>query len=295
VTSVADEFSDEALAGRPTVFVPGLLAGKVVVVSGGGSGIGRATSWLAARLGARVVVCGRKREKLDRVVAALAERGLDGAAATVDIRERDTVDALFAGVLATHGRVDLLVNSAGGQFPQPAMDYSVKGWRAVIETNLDGTFHMMQSLARHWRDAGEGGSIVNIVIAPRGLHHVAHSCAARAGVMAFSQAVAVEWAPLGIRVNCVAPGVVRSEGWAVYAEHVRERYGNVNPMRRVGSVWDVAEAAIYLGGPAAGFVTGHTLQVTGGGDLWGEVWTTDKPEWFLAASRALEPSARGKQ
>jgi citronellol/citronellal dehydrogenase len=278
------------LAVRPTSFAPGMLAGKVVLVSGGGSGIGQATAWLAARLGARVIVSGRKREKLDAVAAAITAKGYDACGESVDIRQRDTVEVLFASVAASHGGIDILINSAGGQFPQPAIDFSPKGWRAVIETNLDGTFNMMQCAARAWRDQGRGGSIVNVVVSPRGLHHVAHSCAARAGVIAFSDAVSVEWAPLGIRVNCVAPGTIRSEGWKVYAEEVSRRYHNGNPMRSVGEPWDIAEACLYLAGPAGRFITGETLQVTGGGHHWGEIWTTDKPAHFIEASRAFDPS-----
>ncbi len=283
--------ANEDLADRPAGLAAGLLAEKVVLVSGGGSGIGRATAWLAARLGARVVVCGRTREKLDAVSAAIGERDLACACETVDIRDRGTVELLFERVGRSHGGIDILINSAGGQFPQPAIDYSPKGWRAVIETNLDGTFHMMQCAARRWRDQRRGGSIVNVVVSPRGLHHIAHSCAARAGVVAFSNAVAVEWAPLGIRVNCVAPGAIRSEGWKVYPEAVSRRYHNTNPMRQVGEPWDIAEACLYLAGPSGRFITGETLEITGGGHLWGEVWTTEKPAHFVEASRTFDPAA----
>ncbi len=290
MSTVEIDSISQDLADRPTSFAAGLLAGKTVLVSGGGSGIGQATAWLAARLGAKVIITGRKREKLDAVVAALAAKGYQAHAQSVDIRRRETVEALFAAIAADHGGIDILINSAGGQFPQPAIDFSPKGWRAVIETNLDGTFNMMQCAARLWRDQDRGGSIVNVVVSPRGLHHVAHSCAARAGVIAFSDAVSVEWAPLGIRVNCVAPGTIRSEGWKVYAEEVSRRYHNGNPMRAVGEPWDIAEACLYLAGPAGRFMTGETLQVTGGGHHWGEIWTTEKPDYFVEASRAFDPS-----
>ncbi|MGQ3030829.1 MAG: SDR family oxidoreductase [Ferrovibrionaceae bacterium] len=283
-------YTDEALAGHRCSLAAGLLDGLTVMVSGGGSGIGRTTAWVAARLGAKVIVTGRTTEKLAAVAAGMAAHGLACDTAVVDIRKRETVEAMFDQVLDRHGRIDLLVNSAGGQFPQPAIDYSLKGWKAVIETNLDGTFHMMQCAAQRWRKAATGGSIVNVVVSPRGLHHVAHSVAARAGVIAFSEAVAVEWGPLGIRVNCVAPGAIRSEGWAVYQPHVRNRYANTNPLRTVGTPWDVAEAILYVGGPAGRFISGDTLQITGAGHLWGEVWTTDKPEPFVEATRAFDPA-----
>jgi citronellol/citronellal dehydrogenase len=284
--------SDEELATRPTSLAKDLLSERVVVISGGGSGIGRATAWLAARLGARVVICGRNAEKLARTSDAIVQRGFKCEAARLDIRERTDVEALFDNVSSHHGRVDQLINCAGGQFPQAAIDFSEKGWRAVIETNLTGTFNMMQRAAQAWRNVGTPGSIVTIVVSPRGLHQVAHTCAARAGVIAFSEAVAVEWAPLGIRVNCVAPGAIVSEGWTQYAEHVRARYPQSNPMRRAGNPWEIAEAAVFIGGPGGGFITGQTLHVNGGGHLWGEVWTAGKPEYFAEASRAWQEDGK---
>lgn len=272
--------SDETLVSRATVFAPGLLADRVVLVAGGASGIGRATAWLAARLGAKVVIAGRTEDKLRAVVDGLTKHGLKASYALVNIRDRASVDGLFDGFMDTHGRLDLLVNSAGGQFPQPAIDFSQRGWSAVVETNLTGTFNMMQAAARVWRDAGAPGSIVNIVVVTRGLHGVAHTVAARAGVIAFSQSVSVEWAPLNIRVNCLAPGAVKTEGWAVYPEEVRRTYPTSNPTMRVCDPMEIAEACIYLGGPAAGFVTGETLTIDGGGQHWGEVWTTDRPDYF---------------
>ena len=280
--------SDEELATRPISLAKDLLLERVVVISGGGSGIGRATAWLAARLGASVVICGRNTEKLARTSDAMVQRGFKCEAARLDIRERTDVEALFDNVFSHHGRVDLLINCAGGQFPQAAIDFSEKGWRAVIETNLTGTFNMMQRAAQLWRNVGTSGSIVTVVVSPRGLHQVAHTCAARAGVIAFSEAVAVEWAPLGIRVNCVAPGAIVSEGWTQYAEHVRARYPQSNPMRRAGNPWEIAEAAVFIGGPGGRFITGQTLHVNGGGHLWGEVWTAGKPAYFVEASRAWQ-------
>ena len=279
---------DEELAALPTSLAKDLLSGRIVVISGGGSGIGRATAWLAARLGAEVVICGRNPDKLVRARDAIVGHGLRCESVVLDIRSRVDVGALFDTVFNKHGGVDLLVNSAGGQFPQAAIDFSEKGWRAVIDTNLTGTFNMMQRAAQIWRKAGTPGSIVTIVVSPRGLHQVAHTCAARAGVVAFSEAVAVEWAPLGIRVNCIAPGTIRSEGWDTYAEHIRARYPETSPMRRAGSPWEIAEAALFIGGPGGSFITGQTLAVNGGGNLWGEVWTAGKPAYFVEASRTWQ-------
>jgi citronellol/citronellal dehydrogenase len=140
---------------------------------------------------------------------------------------------------------------------------------------------MMQAAAKCWRDHQHSGSIVNIVVVTtHGLYGIAHTVAARAGVIGLSRSVAVEWAPLNIRVNCVAPGVIETEGWKVYTPQARATYPRSNPMMRAGSPWDVAQACVYLGGPSGGFVTGETLTVDGGGQLWGETWTTGKPEYF---------------
>jgi citronellol/citronellal dehydrogenase len=253
----------------------------IVVLSGGTGGIGRAVAWLFARLGAHVVLVGRNQEKLDVLVSNLTARKLRASAYAADIKDPDAVKALFDSVWKTHGRVDGLINSAGGQFPQPAIDFSVKGWNAVINTNLNGTWYMMQAAAQHWRDNKYPGSIVNIVVVTtHGLYGVAHTIAARSGVIGLSRSVAVEWAPLKIRVNCIAPGAIETEGWNVYTPEARATYPRSNPMMRAGSPWDVAEACAYLTGPSGGFVTGETLTVDGGGQLWGETWTTGKPPYF---------------
>ena len=277
--------TDAELAVHPTVFAADALKGQVVIVSGGAGGIGRAIAWLMARLGAHVVVVGRDRGKLDALVAEMAGRDLIASACIADIREHDAVSALFDAVWAAHGRLDVLVNSAGGQFPQAAIDFSVKGWNTVINTNLNGTWYMMQAAAQRWRDHRHPGSIVNIVVVTtHGLYGIAHSVAARAGVIGLSRAVAVEWAPLDIRVNCVAPGAIETEGWNVYTPEARAAYPRSNPMMRPGSPWDIAEASAFLAGPSAKFVTGETLTVDGGGQHWGETWTTGKPDYFAGTS-----------
>jgi citronellol/citronellal dehydrogenase len=273
--------TDAELAVHPTVFAADALKGRVVVVSGGAGGIGRAIAWLMARVGAHVVVAGRDRNKLDALVSEMSARGLTASAHTTDIREPDAVGALFDTVWADHGRLDILVNSAGGQFPQAAIDFSVKGWNTVINTNLNGTWYMMQAAAQRWRDRKHPGSIVNIVVVTtHGLYGIAHSIAARSGVIGLSRAVAVEWAPLNIRVNCVAPGAIETQGWNVYTPEARAAYPRSNPMMRAGSPWDIAEASVFLAAPSGKFVTGETLTVDGGGQLWGETWTTGKPDYF---------------
>ena len=278
--------TDAELAVHPTVFAADALKERVVVVSGGAGGIGRAIAWLFARLGSHVVVVGRDRNKLDMLVSEMTARGLKASARTADIREPDAVSALFDAVWAAQGRLDILVNSAGGQFPQAAIDYSVKGWNTVINTNLNGTWFMMQAAAQRWRDRKHPGSIVNIVVVTtHGLYGIAHSVAARSGVIGLSRAVAVEWAPLNIRVNCVAPGAIETEGWNVYTPEARAAYPRSNPMMRAGSPWDIAEASVYLAAPSGKFVTGETLTVDGGGQLWGETWTTGKPDYFSGTDK----------
>ncbi|KJC51003.1 short-chain dehydrogenase [Bradyrhizobium sp. LTSP885] len=273
--------SDDELATHKTVFAADALAGQVVVVSGAAGGIGRAIAFLFARLGAHVVAVGRNGDKLDALVGNLGRHGLKASAHVADIKDVDAVNAMFDAVWAAHGRVDILVNSAGGQFPQAAIDFSSKGWNAVINTNLNGTWYMMQAAAQRWRDRKHPGSIVNIVVVTtHGLYGVAHTIAARSGVIGLSRALAVEWAPLNIRVNCIAPGAIETEGWNVYTEEARAAYPRSNPMMRPGSPWDIAEASIYLAGPSGQFITGETLTVDGGGQHWGETWTTGKPDYF---------------
>jgi len=279
-------FDDDALARHPTGWHDTALAGRTVLVSGGAGGIGRAIGWLMGRLGARVVLTGRDQAKVDLAAAAMTARGLSASAHCVDIREPEAVAALFAR-LANQGGIDVLVNSAGGQFPQAAIDFSAKGWATVINTNLNGTWHMMQAAARHWRDAARAGSITNIVVVTRqGLHGVAHSVAARAGVVGLSQALAVEWAPLGIRINCIAPGTIETAGWRVYTPEVVARYPDASPMKRAGTAWDVAEAAMFLASDAGGYITGEVLNVAGGSQLWGETWTIPRPDWFGPSNAA---------
>jgi len=232
-------------------------------------------------MGAKVVTCGRSAEKLDILRDELASQGYEILAVQTDIRKSENVASLFARIGAHHGRLDLLINNAGGQFPQSAIDMSANGFRAVIDNNLLGTWSMMQSAARYWRDTNMPGSIVNVVaVVDRGILGAAHTAAARAGVIYLSKTVAVEWIPLKIRVNCVAPGTIFTEGMAGYPEEAKKTFARSNPMLRLGDPWEVAEACLFIGSDASSFTTGELLRVDGGGQLWGEQWTQGKPEYF---------------
>lgn len=274
--------TDEELATYPTVFADGLLEGQVAIVSGGGSGIGKGITFLLARLGAKVVICSRTEEKLAKTRDAIrTQLGREIDCFPMTIRDPEQVSALVEQVHERHGRIDILVNNGGGQFPQAALDYSVKGWNAVIDTNLNGTWYMMQQVARRWRDDGTKGSIVNIVAnVQRGMPQVAHTCAARAGVIYLTKSVSTEWAPLGIRVNCVSPGAIESEGFRVYPPGVPERFADSNPMRRCGDVYDIAEAVVYLSARSGSFITGEVLTVDGGNNQWGDTWPGGIPDHF---------------
>jgi citronellol/citronellal dehydrogenase len=273
--------TDAELASAPLTYRADLLRGQTVLVSGAGSGLGKATAFLCARLGARLAICGRRAERLDAVAEALRRLGAEVSVHPMSIRNVEQVEQLHDAVWERHGGLDILVNNAGGQFPQAAIDFSAKGWNAVIDTNLNGTWYMMQAAARRWRDAGRGGCITNVVaVVWRGMPGIAHTCAARAGVIYLSKTVATEWAPLAIRVNCVAPGVIETEGMAVYPEEARRALPGSNPMRRAGQATDVADAIVYLSGPSGGFITGEVLVVDGGGQNWGDLWTIPRPAYF---------------
>jgi citronellol/citronellal dehydrogenase len=274
-------FTEDDLRTQPTVFRPDLLAGKTVLVSGAGSGLGKATAALFARLGAQLMVCGRNEDKIAGAADFFRSLGATVEHRSMTIRDPDQVAALIGETWERFGGLDVLVNNAGGQFPQAAIDYSVKGWNAVIDTNLNGSWYMMQAAARRWRDEGKPGAIVNIVADSwRGLPGIAHTAAARAGVVYLSKSVAVEWARLKIRVNCVAPGCCETEGYGVYSKEGVETYAQSNPMRRSGDAQDIAEACVYLAAPSAKFITGEVLTVDGGQQLWGDPWPTGRPSYF---------------
>ncbi|MEZ4269003.1 MAG: SDR family oxidoreductase [Myxococcota bacterium] len=253
-----------------SVFRDGLFDGEVALVTGGGTGIGRCIAHELASLGATVVVSGRRPEPLEAVVGEIREAGGQAHSQPMNIRDEDEVDAAVSAIVAAHGRLDILVNNAGGQFASPAAHIRPKGWRAVIDTNLNGTFWVSQSAFRHAMGKA-GGRIITIVADMwNGFPGMAHTGAARAAVVNLTKSLAIEWAPAGVRVNAVAPGYVMSSGLANYPDAVQAVAARVmpkNPSSRLATEAECAAAVTFLLTPAARFITGTTLRVDGGASL----------------------------
>jgi len=281
-TRPARGLDEAALATQDTIFRPDMLAGQRILITGGGSGMGKAAAYLAARLGADVAICGRSPDKLEATRAAiLRDTGREIATYQMSIRDPDAVEAMLDGIYERFGGLDTLVNNAGGQYPQNAIEFSRKGWLAVIDTNLNGTWWMMQEAAKRWRDSGTPGNIINIVAnVERGMPHAAHTCAARAGVIYLSKTLATEWAPFKVRVNCIGPGVIETEGFSQYPEEALVRFHKANPMKMRGNAWDVAEQIAYLASPAARFINGDLIIIDGGQAQWGVIWPGGMPDYF---------------
>jgi citronellol/citronellal dehydrogenase len=265
-----------------SVFRPGLFRERVIVVTGGGSGIGRCIAHELVALEASVAIVGRRQEKLDRVTAELRAVGTRVSGHACDIRDEEAVRATVAAILGTHGRIDGLVNNAGGQYPSPLEKISAKGWDAVVRNNLTGGFLFARECYLGWMQAHAAQSacgIVNIVADMwHGMPGMAHSGAARAGMLNLTETASLEWAP--IRVNAVAPGVIASSGMDQYPpEHaaVILAAADTIPLRRLGTESEVSAAVLFLLSPAAAFVSGACLRVDGAAPnarrLWPHVGT----------------------
>jgi len=280
-----------------SVFRPGLFDGRVVIVTGAGSGIGRCCAHELAALGARVALLGRKADKLAAVAAELEAAGAQYSTHGVDIRDEAAVDEAVSAVLATHGRIDGLFNNAGGQFPSPLEDISLRGWDAVVRTNLTGGFLMSRSVYRSWMKAN-GGAIVNMIADIwHGMPSMGHSGAARAGMLSFTETAACEWAVAGVRVNAVAPGWIASSGFDTYDPPMRaqlRRLRSVVPLQRFGTEAEVSAAAVFLLSEAAAFITGTCVRIDGGVPNARHTWPTRDREHETDATRPFDafPLAR---
>ena len=251
-----------------SVFAPDLFAGQTIIVTGGGSGIGRCTAHELASLGAHVVLVGRKVEKLEAVAAEIREDGGQCSCQAFDIRDEDAVKLAVKAIVAERGVIHGLVNNAGGQFPSPLMAISKKGWEAVVNNNLTGGFLMAREVFNQSMRK-TGGAIVNMLADMwGGMPGMGHSGAARAGMLNFTETAAVEWGHAGVRVNAVAPGWVASSGLDNYDESFQKEFipktrGAV-PLQRLAEEAEISAPIVFLLTPAAAFITGAWIAIDGG-------------------------------
>jgi len=251
-----------------SIFKPDLFKGQVQVVTGGGSGIGRCIAHELAALGATVAITGRKQEKLDTVVEEIEADGGTVTSHAFDIRSEDDVQAAVVDIVEAHGRIDGLVNNAGGQFPSPLSSITGKGFETVVRTNLTGGFLVARECYKQGMKRS-GGAIVNIVADMwGGMPVMGHSGAARAGMVNLTETMAVEWAVSGVRANAVAPGWVASSGLDTYegdfATEVIPRLKAGVPLKRLATEAEVSGAVVFLLSPAAAFISGTCMKVDGG-------------------------------
>jgi NAD(P)-dependent dehydrogenase (short-subunit alcohol dehydrogenase family) len=244
--------------------------GLVALVTGGGTGIGRATALELARTGAGVAICGRRSELLDETRAAIETAGGQCLALPTDVREPEQVDALVEAVLERFGRIDILVNNAGGQFIAAAEEISPNGWRAVHRLNVDAVWYLTRLVATRSMIPNGAGLVVFIGLSPRrALPGMAHASAARAAVENLGRTLAVEWGRYRIRTVTVTPGVIRTEGLDRYGEDAVEEWEREVPLGRLGSPEEIASVIAFLTSPGGAYVSGTTLLVDGGIDAMG--------------------------
>ncbi|MCG8381476.1 MAG: SDR family oxidoreductase [Gammaproteobacteria bacterium] len=258
-----------------SVFRPDMLKDQVIVITGGGSGIGRCCAHEVASLGAKPVLVGRKEEKLKKVAAELEADGFASSWHSCDIRNGEQVAKVVTHIVVEEKRIDALVNSAGGQFPSPLKDISDKGWDAVIRNNLYGTFFVSREVYNQWM-CDHGGAVINVIAAYWfGMPKMGHTGAARAGVANFTQTASLEWAHSGVRLNAIAPGPVASSGLDTYPEafkaRMKKRYRDV-PLKRFATESEISAAIVFLLCPAANYITGQIIGVDGGLPLEKSMW-----------------------
>ena len=247
-------------------------AGKVAIVTGGGTGIGRATAIELARTGARLAICGRRVEPIEATAAQLADGGHEVLAQVCDVREPEQVARFLDTVDERFGQVDVLVNNAGGQFAAPAEDISLKGLRAVHRLNVDAVWHLTHEVAARWMIPRRSGSIFFLGFSPRrGIPMMAHSSMARSALETMAASLSNEWSRFGLRAICIAAGLIDTEGLQQYGgDEVVAEYAAQVPMRRAGSPEEVAATIAFLASAGGGYVTGSTVLVDGGADAWGQ-------------------------
>lgn len=249
-------------------FAPDLLNDQVALVTGGGTGMGRATALEMAQSGAKVVVLGRRPEPIEDCARTIREAGGEAIAISGDIRQPEQIEAAMTRIRSEFGKLNILVNNAGGQFVTPARELNNKGFETVIRNNLIGSWQMTKAVADHFM-LESGGSIVFVTACVRaGLSGFVHTAAARGGVLAMMKTLAFEWAEFGIRLNCVAPGTVKTEGMGHYPIAPEQWLKlNRNIMGHMGDVEDIAAAIIFLASPLGKFVTGEEWYIDGGETL----------------------------
>lgn len=245
---------------------------KIALVTGGGSGIGFEISKQLLESGAKVYIASRKEERLQEAQQKLSAYG-DCAYLVCDIRQNDQIQVMADTIREQDGRLDILVNNAGGQFPSGAEDISEKGWHAVINNNLNGTWFMTQIMAKNFFIPQKEGIILNMIVNIfRGVPGMAHTGAARAGIDNFTKTLAVEWSPYNIRINAIAPGIIQSSGLDNYPPELLQGIADTIPMKRLGSTEEVAWLSNFLVSPYAAYITGETIYVDGGQRLHGHVF-----------------------
>jgi citronellol/citronellal dehydrogenase len=257
--------------GAGHVLRPDVHRGTVALVTGGGTGIGRAVAVDMARCGADVVIAGRREEPLEKTAAEIEAMGSRALALPVDIRDDDQVASMVDQTLERLGRIDTLVNNAGGQFSAPAEDISGKGWRAVHRLAVDATWAVTREVAVRAMIPQRSGVIFFMAFSPRrGISQMVHATSARAALENLASGLALEWSRYGIRSICVAPGTIATEGMeGNYTAEDRAQWEAAVPLGRLGTAEDVSGVITFLASPAARYVTGTTILIDGGADAWG--------------------------